>query len=547
MAFWRNRPLGEMLAAALAGLSVFVLLVATSDILPITWDEGNAIHRAQGIAAWFHRLTSADRGQPGPFTVEAIAQDWRYVNQVEGHPAFYGIVIALGHGLSPSWFRPLTSYRLGPIILFSLAAAALFHRLRRDRGLVAGLVGIGALVTMPRLFAHAHLASFDGPLTSCWVLAWAAFAPWRQAWYAGAWWGICLGLTMSAKFTGWLAIYPFLAWFAAYGDRRAVAYLALGLASATFTFFVVNPPLWIDPVGAMRQFFELNLNRGEHGLNVPTWFLGQKYDLNHPLPWYNSAFWTAMTVPSGTLVLGAIGLVASIRRPSWAGAGSGWLLIGHWLILLVVRATPWAPPHDAERLILPSFAFLAAFAGVGGAAAFKWANARFGKRGLRTAAGALVVLMMGSASSTAWYSPQWLSYYNVLIGGLRGANARGMEPTYYWDALDGEVLHWLRENTPPGQSVAIGSPSAENLDLMAEWSQWPWGINFSPSDKCRWYVVQRRPSFYSPVDRRLLSDEQPACTKTIRPAGWGWGLWRLDVPVLEIYSAAQYDRAAKGP
>ncbi len=545
MAHWRYPPLGDRVAAVLVGLSACAVLVATSEMLPITWDEGNAIHRAQGIAAWFNRLSSSDPGQPGALTGDAIAHDWRYVNQVEGHPAFYGIVIAFGHRPSSGWFRPLTSYRLGPIILVSLAVAALFHRLRRDHGLVAGLVGIGALMTMPRVFAHAHLASPDGPLTSCWLLCWAAFAPWRQRWYQGALWGVMLGLAMSCKFTGWLAIYPFLAWFAAYGDRRAVAYLALGLAAAAFTFFVVNPPLWFDPISGMRRFFELNLNRGEHGLNVPTWFLGQKYDLNHPLPWFNTAFWTAVTVPPGTLLVAAIGLVACVRAPSLAGAGSGFLLVAHWLILLVARATPWAPPHDAERLILPSFAFLAAFAGVGGAAAIVWATMRFAQFGRRDAAGALVALLLGSASSTVWYSPQWLSYYNVFIGGLPGAAACGMEPTYYWDALDHEVLEWLHANTLPGQAVAIGSSSVENLELMAERGTWPWGIHYSPSGECRWYVVQRRPSFYSAVDRRLFADEHPAYSKTIRPADWGFGPWRLDVPLLKIYPAAQYDRAAK--
>jgi 4-amino-4-deoxy-L-arabinose transferase-like glycosyltransferase len=40
---------------------------------------------------------------------------------------------------------------------------------------------VGALVLLPRMFAHAHFASLDGPLTSCWILCWAAFTPQRAS------------------------------------------------------------------------------------------------------------------------------------------------------------------------------------------------------------------------------------------------------------------------------------------------------------------------------------------------------------------------------
>ena len=44
--------------------------------------------------------------------------------------------------------------------------------------------------------------------------------------------------------------------------------------------------------------------------------------------------------------------------------------------------------------------------------------------------------------------------------------AAGMEPTYYWDALDGEVLGWLESHTGGGEKVWFGSGSPENLALM---------------------------------------------------------------------------------
>ena len=90
------------------------------------------------------------------------------------------------------------------------------------------------------MFAHAHFASFDGPLVSCWVLAWATFAaaraPAGSSRSSGA---SMLGMTLSTKATGWIAPLPFVVWAAAYRDRAAAKALAVGLPVALATFFVL--------------------------------------------------------------------------------------------------------------------------------------------------------------------------------------------------------------------------------------------------------------------------------------------------------------------
>ena len=53
--------------------------------------------------------------------------------------------------------------------------------------------------------------------------------------------------------------------------------------------------------------------------------------------------------------------------------------------------------------------------------------------------------------------PVPLSYYSPLVGGLPGATALGMEPTYYWDALSDEALDWLNRHTGPGQKVRFAT------------------------------------------------------------------------------------------
>ena len=155
-----------------------------------------------------------------------------------------------------------------------------------------------------------------------------------------------------------------------------------------------------------------------------------------------------------------------------------------------------------------------------------------------------MLLYAGSASSLFWYAPQWLSYYNLAIGGLPGATALGMEPTYYWDGLDRSVWDWLERNTAPGEKVRFAAPSSENLLLMERWGVL--AVQFRPDapGRYRWYVVQNRPSAWGPADRLLIAHFRPAYSKTIRPGGWG--PWRLDVPLVAVYSYEQYLWATRG-
>ena len=536
----------------------------------MAWDEGSAIRRAEGIARW--------AAQPS-LEVESIRRDWQYATAVEGHPAFGGILMAASSSLSGWCLEPLAAARLGPILLFGLAAAAMFYRMGREFSLPAAFASVAALMVMPRVLAHVHFATWDGPLLCSWVLAWATFSSARRSWRGTILFGLVLGMTLSSKATGWLAPLPFLAWAVVYRDRAALAALALAVPVALAVFVFLNPPLWHDPAGGIAEFLRLNLNRGDHpDFNISTQFLGRMYNLDYPLPWYNTLFWTAITVPVPVLLLALIGLAAALRHPCRAKAAM--LLVFNWLVLVIVRALPCTPPHDGVRLFLPSFAFLAALAGVG--AAWLIAKSREDKRKKPLAdkteplaasqrpagstcsprvliATALIVAgFLGSATSVFWYAPQWLSYYNLLIGGVRGATAAGMEPTYYWDGLDESVLRWLRQNTAADEKIRFAAGPGDNLRLLEEWSILRRDFRPSAADKFRtgkfrWYVLQRRPSGWQPVDRWLMQNRRPVFFKTVGHGGCyyheetpdGWWAWRRDVRLVEVYAYSDYEQARR--
>jgi len=521
-----------LLAAGLVAIFSATLLLATSSRLPLVWDEGDTIDRGQRIG----RLAGGAANVEGPIAEHASLRDaanWPFTITREGHPPLAGWLVALSDRYAPLALDRLTRLRLGPILLFAVAIGAMFYRLQRDYQVWAvSFMAVGMLLSMPRVFAHAHFATLDGPLAACWLLAWASFTPAVRDWRWTPTFGAALGLTLAAKFTGWLAPLPFLAWAVLYRDWRALRTLAIGLMVALAIFVALNPPLWDQPLGGLRTFCELNLSRAarrEH--NITTQFFGRLYDLDHPLPWYNTLVWTLVTVSPMPLLVGIIGLASTLKR--WRSDKLSMLVVCQWATLIVVRALPGAPPHDAERLILPSFVFFAALGGIGiGRALYRNTLLEPDKIIAQGWARVLMGIALTAATfDSLTYFPHNLSYYNRLIGGLRGAHTLGLEPTYYWDSLDAAALDWLNKHTPEGERVRFSAAPARNLELLRQWSRL--APEFTTDDQgFRWYVVQRRPSALFPQDRWLVEHETPAYQNTFS-----------GVPLLDVYSFEQFERA----
>lgn len=525
-------------------------------MLPMAWDEGNAIDRAAAVESW---LRSVAAGVPlsQAFSRETVLQHWPYTIQREGHPAFYGLVIALGHLVAPSTFDPLTRWRWGPMLLFAIAVGWAFRKMDKRFGSRAACAATAAIVLFPRMFAHAHFASFDGPLTACWLLAWCAFPHRSPEWIKWGGWGVFLGLTMSCKATGWVAPAAF-AFVALTYERKLWGRYLFGVATALLVFVAVNPPIWFSPMDGIGRFLWMNSHRRDlGGLNISTMFFGRLYNLDYPLPWYNGLVWTAIALPAGTLVCFGWAVAqwgtwafGRLRRYAERATESGRdlpglvkneliaVLVANWGILVVIRAIPGVPPHDGIRLFLPSFIFAALLAGVGFDAIWSTAG-RFRQRRLFRLG--MVAMLAGGMVPMIVYAPSWLSHYNLLIGGLPGATRCGMEPTYYWDSLDDRTFEWLDAHTPTDATVGFAAAPPDNLRLLRNWGR----FNFEPvlgmRDDTQWYVVQHRPSAWSRLDRVLFFQGRAAWEKRLGATG-AKALGLDEVPLIRVFSRGECER-----
>ncbi|GHT35779.1 hypothetical protein FACS189427_05880 [Planctomycetales bacterium] len=553
-----NSTTKSILPVFIVSLFVFLILSLSSYFLPATWDEGEMSFRAVESPHWVG-------------TVNA-----------EGHPQVPVILASLGRFIFP---QPLStgSLRFGSILFFSLACGMCFYRIKQLFGKTAAVFFIPSVLLIPRLFAHCQIAAWDSALISAWMLAWA-FYP-RQETLAAKKkklskyiiFGICLGLTLSCKFSGWAVFLPFGLFFLIEsvknfraGNVNALIYfIFISLPVSIFVFYVLNPPLWTHPVNGFIEFLQLNTSRGSGHYNVAVLFFGTMYDLNHPLPWYNTLVWIAVTVPAGILFLSAVGIVVSFTKHRQEGI----LLLLNFLTLPVIRSFPGTPVHDGVRLFVSCFPFLAVFAAIG--AAFLWnkkdlftvriadvfkvkafiCNRTVLFNGNFIVRFAVIAVFSASILNMLVYSPQYLSFYNAFIGGLSGAVNKGMEAAYYWDSFDREATRWLSEHTESNEKVAFSAASAKSI-LLNRNSCWDKNIKFFSFEPVvilpqttleelksgrgnphvRYYVLQHRPSGEFERDKQLIQ-QTDVSVKCVFRKQKNNSVFKdgQSVPLLEIY------------
>lgn len=551
------------LAALGVALATLIVMMATEPRLAIVWDEGYTLGREARLRLWFRALADPidfarnwtppsrelvqQEGAPAPhrdqvdtrarllFDSRVLAWFWPFAREEpHGHPPFYALVGMVGDVLTPKR-TDLERARLGPMLGFSLTAGLIFLFMARRWGVWAGSAAAGAWVLQPNLFAHGHYATYDAILAALWVTATLAFArvvglgsgdldlergnrrP-RWAWIVV--FGLLAGCAADTKLTGWFLPIPLLVWSCLYRSRRGFLALLAGGLIAALILYALNPPWWTDPIGGVTRFIESNLNRART-IPIKVLFLGQVVSTpDGSLPWYNTLLWTIFVTPVGFLTLALLGVGRALRR--YRTEPFGILALGQWFFLLVLRALPHTPGHDGVRQFLPAFGMLAVVAGLGAATLVQ----RFGRWGRWFIAAALAE----GALSVVLMMPVPLSYYSPLVGGLRGASALGMEPTYYWDSLSDESLDWLRAHTMPGQKIRFAS-GPTSLFFLQDQGRLPAGLLPNEPGSWTWYVVQNRPGAFSELDRELIRSGKPA----FEVRKWG-------VPLLWVFPYDQVER-----
>lgn len=232
-------------------------------------------------------------------------------------------------------------------------------------------------------------------------------------------------------------------------ERPALETWTAILAFAPVVGWLGNPAWWRETLPRLAHYYTLSGNRRAALPDIQIIYFGQTYE--YTLPWHNAWVLLGITVPVTILLAGAIGIVWGLGRIRRDRLPLYFLV--HFLTFPVLRMLPTTPAHDGVRLFLPTFFFLAAFAGWGTVALARDLSQR-ARLPAPIAVSVLAALVLAPAAiELARIHPFELSYYNMLIGGPRGAWHRGFELTYWCDAFNGRTLDELNQSLPPGAEV----------------------------------------------------------------------------------------------
>jgi hypothetical protein len=434
-----GRRLPGLACATLVGAATLVALVVYPDY-GVTWDEGVQALYGEQVLAYF-RSGLAD-------TSASRVLDLRFYG-----PLFDALAALASEGAPERRFE-IRHLCIALVGLLTLPALMLYARSFGLRWLPA-LCGLG-LATHPRFWGHLFNNSKDIPFAAAFAASFAALAallrapglPWTRVLVIGLAFGVAAAIRpgglplLAVALAGVLGLALWRdrapgadsAWAAAAGALKGASALALAWGVMVLPWPWAHEAPLAHPLEAMRRAAAFDAV-------YTVLFEGQRVPSDHLPAWYLPEF-LAIATPPLLLLLALGGVAWGVREQLRAPRSDRALLVGLtqlWFfapLLFFVLARPNA--YDGMRHFLFVLPALAAFAALGARALV--CAAPPGR--VRLAAGAALVLALAlPVADLVRLHPYQSSYFNLLVGGLAGAEGR--YETDYWKSSYKEAMEWL--------------------------------------------------------------------------------------------------------
>jgi 4-amino-4-deoxy-L-arabinose transferase-like glycosyltransferase len=477
----RELVLGHADALLAVGLFLgyLVLLLGSAGSLGFMRDEGFYFAAARSYADWF-RLLARDPGLA--LSLEAVQRYWSVNSE---HPGLMKSLFALSNlGLSGLFSETSSSFRFPAMVFSSAAVALVFWWGKQAFGRAAGLLAALSFAFMPRVFFHAHLACFDLPVCTLWLVTSYVYSrslstPTR-AWVVSA--GVAYGLFLDTKHNSWIFPFALLLHFlltqllplgrelrAGRSWWRCVPPAWLSMAAlGPLVLLALWPWLWRDTLAHFQDYVGFHLHHDYYNME----FLGRTY-WQPPMPRAYAWLMTLATVPFVTLLLGAIGIGAaalSLRPQTTATASaaqrSDYVL---WAVSIAASYAPWlstsTPIFGGTKHWLTAYPFLCLFAGLGFVkvreAVVAW-QPRLAHPALLGAC-----LVVAPVAMALHAHPFGLSAYTPIVGGAPGAASLGLNRTF-WGYTTQSLAPYINQNAPRHASVYLHDTAVQSFQMFLE-------------------------------------------------------------------------------
>ncbi len=519
------------LVGLVVGLVALIMLVGTASQIGLTYDEPIYVSKSMLAYDWVVRIL----GGVDATSKETVDLYWDATGDQQ--PGSIRLIFGLASGIAQGWLpltlAPLTAARLGTMLLAAVLVGVMYWLVAGLWGWAAGIVAAGALLLMPRVWTHMHLAALDAPIMALSFITVALIflaARRDRPWLCVAA-GVVFGLALGTKLNSFFIPFIVVPWLLYIGKLRIAAWTTGAMVVVgPLTFWATWPWLWYETWSRFGEYFAFHL----HHYHVATTYFGTTWEL---APWHYAPVMTAITTPPMVLVPAVLGIWVWVRTmredaprlqaAEMANSEGGWrgavLLLLAWglMVNMVPSMLPWAPKYNGVRLFLPVFPYLAGLAGVGfwwvSEAVIRYANTRrdlgIEVLEMKLRGTLVVVVILACVVAVGNCHPFGMSYYSSLIGGPSGAQRLGMEPTYWGDTYLAGV-RWLNVNGRPDAVVWINVAGfASSVALYKTLGMMRGDLQIAAGDEqlegADYVVVQHKPNEMSPLMQRLAEAGTP--------------------------------------
>ncbi len=183
------------------------------------------------------------------------------------------------------------------------------------------------------------------------------------------------------------------------------------------------------------------------------------------------------------------------------------------IFILVLPLMPGAVIHDGIRLLMPAFPFATVLAGVGFYHGCRFFSARLTNysifrhvNNLDKKIGIAIFMVVFSlpAINITVIHPYELSYYNILVGGIKGANKLGLETTYLQEVITPSFLASLNTELPQNARLNA-SFSNFMMEIYQKNGMLRRDIKIVDSINCDFYMLLNRQGLFNDFERWLIT------------------------------------------
>lgn len=482
---WRDHVAGAAL-----GLVYAVWLAIGARAVGFPRDEGVYFRAGSGYARWVRLLFDSAHEALQPSIIDS---SWSGMGNNAEHPALmktlFGLSAYFFHDKWRVFADASAAFRLPAMILAGVSLWTIYLFGARAWSRRAGIVAAMLYALMPRVFFHAHLACFDVPMATMWLLVvyvhWRAQQERRWTWAIAA--GVVFGLALDTKHNAWIlpaVVVPHAIVVHRHAIVRALKAGRVSIPSSLVSMAILSPlvlyalwpNLWNDTLGRAEWYVTFHLHHEYYNIE----YLGRNY-FGAPSPRSYLPVMVLATVPTVTLLLFAVGTaeraanaIARIRGKAPPDKRHTDLLLA---LALLAAVSPWilsskTPVFGGTKHWLPAYPALALLAGRGFdvvASAMRRALSRLDAQKLALAELALGACVVASPLAiTAHSHPFGLASYVPIVGGTKGGADLGLNRQFWGYTSQDAAAEYLNANAPRGATVFIHDTTWEAWSRMQE-------------------------------------------------------------------------------